>query len=175
MAVNVEKGDEIELDDTRRRLARAADRGADGETVGFAPTGWAGSVSRSVAGALHRRRGMNSRVLVLASCLLLGPVHAGEPGESGNLKPRQADLVLPTPDYLPPLARQLLRKRMERHGRDLSRLVLAVTVLQRDVVKSIAGDIATEPRISRPLAEGRDDLNAALPERFFVLQDALQT
>ena len=63
---------------------------------------------------------------------------------------------------------------MQRHGRDQTRLVLAVTLLQRDVVKSIASDIAAEPRIVRPLAEGRDDLNASLPERFFVLQDAIR-
>ena len=34
--------------------------------------------------------------------------------------------------------------------------------------------IAAEPRLVRPIAEGRDDLNAALTERFFVLQDALR-
>ena len=104
----------------------------------------------------------------------MAPVHAGAPSENTNPKPPRADLVLATPDYLPKIARELLRKRMERHGRDQSRLVLAVTLLQRDVVKSIAGDIAAEPRIVRPISEGRDDLNAALPERFFVLQDALR-
>lgn len=89
-------------------------------------------------------------------------------------KPQEAELGLGAPDYLSALARQLLKKRMERHGRDLSRLVVAVTLLQRDVVKELAGEIASEPRIVRPLAEGRDELNAALPERFFVLQDALK-
>ena len=84
------------------------------------------------------------------------------------------DLALAEPDYLPALARKILHKRMQQHGRDQSRLVLAVTLLQRDVVKSIATDIADEPRLVRPLAEGRDELNAALPERFFVLQDALR-
>ncbi len=117
---------------------------------------------------------MSFRALVFSSCLLLGQVHAGEPGEGTKPKPPQAESALATPDYLPPLARQLLRKRMQRHGSDQSRLVLAVTLLQRDVVKAIAGDIAAEPRIAKPIAEGRDDLNAALPERFFVLQDALR-
>jgi len=117
---------------------------------------------------------MKVRALLLASCLMFAPVYAGAPSENTKPKLPQANLVLATPDYMPKLARELLRKRMERHGRDQSRLVLAVTLLQRDVVKSIAGDIATEPRIVRPLAEGRDDLNAALPERFFVLQDALR-
>ena len=81
---------------------------------------------------------------------------------------------LGTPDYLPVIARAILKARMDRHGGDLMRLVLAVTLLQRDVVKSLATEIATEPRLVRPLAEGRDELNSSLPERFFVLQDALR-
>ena len=72
------------------------------------------------------------------------------------------------------LARQVLHNRMKRHGHDQSQLVLAVTLLQRDLVKSIATDMAAEPRLVRPLADGRDELNSALPERFFVLQDALR-
>jgi hypothetical protein len=113
---------------------------------------------------------MTSRLLIACVCVLaLTPVQAGVPKSA-----KKEDVVLPTPDYLPPLAREILHKRMQRHGRDQSRLVTAVTLLQRDVVKSIATDIAEEPRLVRPLAEGRDDLNAALPERFFVLQDALR-
>ncbi len=102
--------------------------------------------------------------------LLMMPADATAP----KATERDPSLELPSPDYLPPLARKLLRKRMERHGRDQYRLVLAVTLLQRQVVKSLATGIAEEPRIVRPIAEGQDDLNAALPERFFVLQDALR-
>ncbi len=80
----------------------------------------------------------------------------------------------PAPDDLPPLARGLLKKRMEGHGRDQARLVMAVTLLERDVVKAIATDIAEEPRLVRPRPDARDELNSALPERFFVLQDALR-
>lgn len=116
---------------------------------------------------------MNHRTLLVPICLgLMVTAQAAEP--KGPAKPKEADLVLATPDYLSALARQLLKKRMERHGRDLSRLVVGVTLLQREVVKELAGDIASEPRIVRPLAEGRDELNSALPERFFVLQDGLR-
>lgn len=77
-------------------------------------------------------------------------------------------------DAIPPLARELLRRRMEGHGREQARLVKAVTLLQRDVVKSVAEDLAAEPRLVRPRAGASDELNSALPERFFVLQDALR-
>ncbi len=114
---------------------------------------------------------MKTPFCLLAAALLLLPAQAAPP--AGKDEPRP-DLVLPTPDYLPPLARQLLKARMERHGKDQARLVLAVTLLQRERVKNIAGELASEPRIVRPMAGARDELNSSLPERFFVYQDALR-
>jgi hypothetical protein len=81
---------------------------------------------------------------------------------------------LPEPDYLPPLARQLLRSRMQRHGDDMMHLVMAVTLLQRERAKALANDIANEPRLTRPIAGGDADLNATLPNQLFVLQDELR-
>jgi hypothetical protein len=114
---------------------------------------------------------MKRSALAIVVLLSLIPAHATVPKAKTEPSP---EVSLPAPAYLPAMARELLRKRMERHGRDQSRLVLAVTLLQRDVVKSIASDIAAEPRLVRPLAEGPDELNTALPERFFVFQDALR-
>ncbi len=114
-----------------------------------------------------------TRAVVLAFAVLA--LVGAAPKEKEKGKPPAANqLSLPEPDYMPPLARQLLRQRMQSHGRDQSRLVIAVTLLERDVVKSIATDVANEPRLVRPTPEARDELNAALPERFFVLQDALR-
>lgn len=81
---------------------------------------------------------------------------------------------LKAPDYLNELARQLLKERMTRHGRDMSRLVQAVVLLERDVSKDLAQSIANEPRITRPIPGSTDELNAALPEQFFVRQDELR-
>lgn len=63
---------------------------------------------------------------------------------------------------------------MERHGKDMSHLMTGVVLLKREVVEPLAQSLAGEPRITRPLPDSRDDLNAALPERFFVLQDELR-
>ena len=76
---------------------------------------------------------------------------------------------------LSPLARQFLRKRMERHADDMVRLVIAATLLNRNKVQLFANELATEPRLTRPLPGDVDeDLNSTLPERFFVLQDELR-
>ena len=79
------------------------------------------------------------------------------------------------PDLLSPLARELLRKRMERHGDSMVRLVLAVTLLQRDQAKRFATEIANEPRMLRPLPGDEASFNSGLPERLFVLQDELRS
>ncbi|WP_224240249.1 cytochrome c [Hyalangium gracile] len=82
---------------------------------------------------------------------------------------------LATPDYIPEAARPILRKKMERHGQDARDLMFSVTLLQYDMAKAAAQRIASEPRLVRPIVGGEDDLNALLPERFFVLQDEART
>ena len=84
------------------------------------------------------------------------------------------EVALPRPDYLPPALREVLRRRMVDHGRDMHELVFAVVLLHREVAKMAARRIASEPKIARPTPGGEDDLNAALPERFFLLQDELK-
>jgi Cytochrome C' len=54
-------------------------------------------------------------------------------------------------------------------------LVHAVLFLDHEATQRLAGEIANEPRLTRPIAGGEDDVNASLPERFFVLQDELKT
>lgn len=82
---------------------------------------------------------------------------------------------LEAPAYLSPLARQLLKQRMHRHGGDMLALVQSVLFLDHATTQRLAGEIAAEPRLTRPIAGGADDVNAALPERFFVLQDELRS
>jgi cytochrome c556 len=82
---------------------------------------------------------------------------------------------LSAPSYLSTLARQLLKKRMARHGKDMLSMVQAVLFLDHETTQRLASEVAAEPRLTRPIAGGEDDLNAALPERFFVLQDELRS
>lgn len=88
-------------------------------------------------------------------------------------KPTKAE-GLAAPPYLNELARQLLRRRMERHGKDAVVLLSSVVLLKRDVAQRLAEGIANEPRIVRPLPDAKDALNTSLPEKFFVLQDELR-
>lgn len=104
-------------------------------------------------------------------------VASAEAGPQPKKAPPPKDSTTPglkPPDYLGELARQLLKERMGRHGRDTSRLVQAVVLLERDVVKELAQSIANEPRITRPTPGATDELNTALPEQFFVRQDELR-
>ena len=79
------------------------------------------------------------------------------------------------PELLTPLARSLLHKRMERHGDSMLRLVVSVTLLQREKAHRFATEIATEPRLTRPMPGDDQSFNNGLPERLFVLQDELRS
>jgi len=88
----------------------------------------------------------------------------------------QQSLGLPAPDYLPELARDMLRRKMERHGKDAKDLLFSVTLLQYDLARAAAQSISSEPRLVRPSPGASDaELNSLLPERFFVLQDEART
>jgi hypothetical protein len=78
---------------------------------------------------------------------------------------------LPPPSDLSPMARQLLRERMVRHGKTMSELVQSVIVLDYNEAARLSRDIAEEPRLGRPVSPS--DLNAGLPDKFFELQDEL--
>jgi hypothetical protein len=92
----------------------------------------------------------------------------------GPLEKSEAEARATEGPPLSELARQLLRRRMERHGKDMTQLMTGVVLLKREVVRTLAAGISSEPRIVRPLPDAKDELNASLPERFFVLQDELR-
>ncbi len=79
----------------------------------------------------------------------------------------------PPPPALDAVVRGLLKKRMQGHGRDQTRLVTAVTLLERDLVNP-SPRRAAEPRFGAAEGWRSGRANSALPERFFVLQEALQ-
>jgi hypothetical protein len=63
---------------------------------------------------------------------------------------------------------------MQNHGRDMQELVRSVILLRYKNAQELAQKIAAEPRLVRPIVGGENDLNAALPEQLFVLQDELR-
>jgi hypothetical protein len=119
---------------------------------------------------------------VLLSSLAAPTANAGPPSP-----PRPADAKRPDggprpalatelgkPKALPELAREILRSRMQHHGVELVTLIQSVVLLQHNLTEQLGTDIANEPRLVRSTSEGADELNSALPERFFVLQDELR-
>jgi cytochrome c556 len=117
------------------------------------------------------------RPFLLALIVLSSTVQAADPkvkpiATAAKKAPKKS---LGAPSYLSAIARQLLTQRMVRHGRDMLALVESVLLLDRETTQRLAAEIAAEPRLTRPIAGGADDVNAALPERFFVLQDELKS
>lgn len=98
----------------------------------------------------------------IAVALLLRPSHT---------IPRGPELAVP--ERIPPALRRVVASKMKRHAEQLPALVSKVVVLDYDGAAKTAGEIFDEPGIARPVAG--DELNAVLPERFFVLQEALRS
>ena len=109
-----------------------------------------------------------TRLLVMISCVMaLGTTPSKPAAEKTTQKVMK-------PDLLSPLARGLLRKRMERHGESMVRLVVSVTLLQHEKTQRFANEIANEPTLMRPTPGEDDTFNNGMPERLFVLQDELR-
>jgi hypothetical protein len=99
--------------------------------------------------------------VALALVLFLRPSHRIAPGPE-----------LAAPERLSAAARALLRDKMQRHGSQLTTLVSQGLVLDYDGAARTAGAIFDEPLLPRSVNEGGQGI--ALPEQFFVLQDALR-
>jgi hypothetical protein len=75
---------------------------------------------------------------------------------------------------LPEGARAILRTRMASHARDMGDLMSAIMILRYREIEERANDIANESQFARPLTNDATELNAALPEKFFVYQRELR-
>jgi len=81
---------------------------------------------------------------------------------------------LKTPGYLPTAARELLGKRMETHGINVMRLSISAILLDYDDVSEAAKNIVAELGVKH-VRNSADVLDAALPQRFFDLQNQLRS
>jgi cytochrome c556 len=101
---------------------------------------------------------------------------------AGHQSPQQAQLAqaISTPDrHDPPeplslVAKALLKDRMASHARDMGELVQAIMLLEYPNIAQRADKIVADVDLSRPLTGDATELNASLPERFFVRQDDLK-
>lgn len=116
-------------------------------------------------------------VLICAGSSVLAADPAPNAAKTNSAPAKKPTLKqgLDAPPYLSPLARQVLKQRMKRHGNDMLTMVRSVLFLDHETTQRIAAELAAEPRLTRAIAGGSDDVNAALPERFFVLQDELRS
>jgi hypothetical protein len=81
---------------------------------------------------------------------------------------------LPEPQQLSPTVRAVLHERMRLHGHQMAELSWNVVKLDWNATQELAAELAAEPRLARPSEMDATQLNSQLPERFFVLQDALR-
>lgn len=121
---------------------------------------------------------MRSPKKLMLCCSMLVAAAVSLPGRAAPPKEKKAAAApaqrLDPPERLPPILRELLHKRMERHGADMGRLVSLVVLLRYDEIVPLSEHIVREPQLARPLPGELDQLNAQLPTRFFTLQEELR-
>jgi len=78
------------------------------------------------------------------------------------------------PEPLSPTARAILKDRMASHAQDMSALVSAIMLLEYSEIVTRADKIAGDVNLSRPISNDATELNASIPEKFFVRQDDLK-
>jgi cytochrome c556 len=78
------------------------------------------------------------------------------------------------PEPLSPQTRAILRDRMAAHARDMGDLVAAIMVLDYPRISERANSIASNVNLARPISNDATELNASIPEKFFVRQDQLR-
>ena len=78
------------------------------------------------------------------------------------------------PEPLSPAARDILKVRMASHARDMGDLVSAIMILDYPGIVQRADSIAADVNLSRPITRDATELNASLPEKFFIRQDELR-
>jgi hypothetical protein len=124
---------------------------------------------------------MSLRTRACAALVLAG-VAAGCATTTSGVKPATpvAQAAAPAParelperSELPMVIRETLSASMERHGEELSFLLVSVVLLDYVAAEQLAQLIANEPRLGRPGPDEKETLNALLPSSFFVHQDQL--
>lgn len=95
-----------------------------------------------------------------------------EPGASAGGAGASKRHRLGPPSKLPPLGRALIAEHMESHGDDMTMLLWSVLFVDGQSTHDLAQVLASEPLFSRPIDSGDSTVNALLPDKFFVLQDA---
>jgi cytochrome c556 len=109
---------------------------------------------------------------VLTSCANTGP---SQPPQMAQL----AQAITPPqregpPEPLSPTARALLKERMASHAQDMSELVSAILLFDCQRITERSDKIAADVNLSRPTTNDATELNASIPEKFFVRQDDLK-
>jgi cytochrome c556 len=78
------------------------------------------------------------------------------------------------PEPLSPTARAILKERMASHAEDMSDLVSGIMLLEYSRIITRADKITSDVNLSRPTTQDATELNASIPEKFFVRQDELK-
>jgi Cytochrome C' len=114
----------------------------------------------------------------LLACAACAPSATSAPVSNASAGGEEVANATPTPalpvrEDLPVEAHEVLASRMMRHGDQMSAMMLAVVLLDYEVVRLLTSKMISEPLLGRPAAGDEHSLNGMLPASFFVHQDQM--
>jgi cytochrome c556 len=118
---------------------------------------------------------VGAAVYAVFSGACAGPARTQPPQEAQMKNAVATPARAEPPVHLSEAARAVLKTRMAAHARDMGNLVAAIMILDYVQIEDDARRIAGDASLSRPLTNDATELNASLPETFFVRQDELRT
>lgn len=114
-------------------------------------------------------------LVVVVMCLSCASKQANQPPQSEQLTRAVTPPERPVPpEPLSKPVKALLSRRMASHAEDMSDLVSAIMLLDYSRIITRADKIASDVNLARPISQDATELNASIPEKFFVRQDELK-
>ncbi len=107
------------------------------------------------------------------ACASSRPPHQA-PQEPQFARAVEAPSRLTPPAHLPENARAIMRTLMVSHAHDMAELMSAIMILDYPRIQDGAAAIVADVTLARPLTGDATELNSALPDTFFQLQDELR-
>lgn len=116
--------------------------------------------------------------VLLVGAALVVPSACKQPAQPPQRAQQAQAVAVPKgpqpPERLSPTVQALLKARMVSHAHDMNDLVSAIMILDYPLIADRAEKIASDANLSRPISGDATELNASLPEKFFIYQDRVK-
>jgi hypothetical protein len=127
---------------------------------------------------MHHFYLLSIRALLLVAGLLPAPSCGSQQPQPPQRAQQASAVAVPKgpqpPERLSPMVQSILKTRMVSHANDMNELVSSIMLLDYPRIADRADKIVSDASLARPITGDATELNAMLPEKFYVYQDRVK-